>query len=167
MTNKIIYGIQLQRNELTGRNQLFLNFGGNKYGYCTIKDFFENVRSWRFSVETADRTVLVPFEKYQISSRFKELDDLFIFADGVYETIGEVVFSTGTMYLLEKDEYILIKDGKIRNREIKKYKGHTIKYNLNGVYGFSIWKGKTNLEDNLWSIAECEKAIDEMLGGGK
>lgn len=66
------------------------------------------------------------------------------------------------MYLLEKDDFISIKDGKIRNRETERYKGFTIKFNLNGVYGFSIWRGSVNLEDRLWSIEDAKNAINEM-----
>ncbi|MGU8835832.1 hypothetical protein ACSW8S_16015 (plasmid) [Clostridium perfringens] len=59
-------------------------------------------------------------------------------------------------------EIIPLKDGDIRYKKIKTVNGYTIKYNLNGVYGFSLWKGTRNLEDRFWSIEEAEKAAKEM-----
>ncbi len=40
--------------------------------------------------------------------------------------------------------------------------GFEIKYNNNGVQGFSVWRGKTNLEDNIWTTDDAERIAREL-----
>lgn len=55
-----------------------------------------------------------------------------------------------------------VKDGKMTYKQIMNVRGLNIKYNNNGIQGFSIWKGKTNLEDNIWTTDEAEKIAIEL-----
>lgn len=80
LENRKIYGIQLQSNEHTGLRQMFLNFGENKYGYCTMEEFFQYVKTWKFAKQEAGKkTTFVPFEEYKPSGRFGDLIELFEF----------------------------------------------------------------------------------------
>lgn len=55
-----------------------------------------------------------------------------------------------------------VKDGKMTYKNIMRVAGFDIKYNNNGVQGFSVWKGKTNLEDNIWTTDEAERIAREL-----
>jgi hypothetical protein len=84
------------------------------------------------------------------------------------EQKGDVVFSKRGAFSYQKilnDAPIKVLDGKIKYKTIRKYKGYTIKYNLNGVYGFSVWKNNTCLEDGFWKIKEVKECIDDMTKG--
>ena len=76
------------------------------------------------------------------------------------ETKGDVCF-----FLNEKNkmfqqigsgEMLPVKDGKITYKPIKKVGLVEIKYQLNGMNGFSLFKGRTLLEDNIWSLERAE-----------
>jgi hypothetical protein len=53
-------------------------------------------------------------------------------------------------------------DGSMKYKGIKTVNGKTIKYNLNGVHGFSIWDKHTNFEDNIWILSEAERIATEL-----
>ncbi len=168
MKNKNIYGVQFQTSELTGKRQLFLNHGGNRYSYQTVKEFFENAKDLKFAVQAVGaKTTFVKIDQYQPSGRFGDLVELIDQAKGYLNTKDEVVNLKSGSYLLELDDFVPLKSGSISYVSIQQYKGHTIKFEKNGVCGFSIWKDKTPLEDRLWSIKKCKEAIDEMTGGAK
>lgn len=57
-----------------------------------------------------------------------------------------------------KGKIFKVRNGNMEYRKIAVNNGYTIKYNNNGVYGFSIWKGNKCLEDNYWSLEEVKKA---------
>lgn len=84
------------------------------------------------------------------------------------EQRGEVVFqadSKGNLFQKIGDgEPFKVRDGRISYKRIKTVSGLDIKYNTNGVYGFSIWRGKTNLEDNFWTLADAER-MAQNIGG--
>lgn len=84
------------------------------------------------------------------------------------EQRGEVIFQAdnkGKLFQKIGDgEPFKVKDGKIAYKRIKTVSGLDIKYNTNGVYGFSIWRGKTNLEDNFWTLADAER-MAQNIGG--
>jgi len=71
-------------------------------------------------------------------------------------------FNEGS-YLLEHSEFYKLTDGSIKNKLIRKFKGRDIKFNTNGVYGFSVWKNNVCLEDRMWSIDECEDYIEQSV----
>lgn len=56
-----------------------------------------------------------------------------------------------------------VKDGKISYKTIFTKGKYTVKYNLNGVYGFSIWLNGRNLEDRFWSLVDAQKAVNEWI----
>ena len=83
------------------------------------------------------------------------------------ETKGEVKFyedNNGTEYqeLLEKDCLYKVIDGNMKYQCVDYKNGYIIKYNLNGLYGYSIWKGNICLEDRFWSIQEAYNSIKEL-----
>lgn len=53
-------------------------------------------------------------------------------------------------------------DGAVTFKPIKQVNGHLIKYDNNGIYGFTIFRGKIALEDRIWSFAEAERIAREM-----
>lgn len=57
-----------------------------------------------------------------------------------------------------------VRNGTMTYKHILRKYGYDIKYNNNGVHGFSIFKGKKLLEDNIWKFSEAEK-ICFQLGG--
>lgn len=70
---------------------------------------------------------------------------------------GEILNYENGAYLIEIDEFIKLKDGKIQYKPIEKYKGFDIKFCKNGIYNFSIFKGSKNLEDNITSIKRAKE----------
>lgn len=85
------------------------------------------------------------------------------------ETKGQVKFyedNNGEQYqeLLDFDEILKVVDGDIEYKTVisSKLTPVVVKYNLNGVYGYSIWKDDICLEDRFWSIQETYKAIKEL-----
>jgi hypothetical protein len=78
---------------------------------------------------------------------------------------GDVIFGKKDGFFYQKilnDPPLKVLDGPIKYKKIKNYKGYTIKYNLNGVYGFSVWKEEVCLEDNFWEIKEAEECIKNI-----
>lgn len=55
---------------------------------------------------------------------------------------------------LYKSEPIYCKDGKMQYRRLKQVNNYIIKVNINGVSGFSLFRGSVCLEDNIWSFSE-------------
>jgi hypothetical protein len=83
------------------------------------------------------------------------------------ETKGEVRFyedeRTKKQYQqIENGKPFKVKDGKISYIPIKQVNGYSIKYNTNGVYGYVIFRGKTALEDRIWTLADAERIAKEM-----
>ena len=58
-----------------------------------------------------------------------------------------------------------IVDGEIKYETIKTFGDISIRYNLNGCYGYSIWSGNRCLEDNYWNIEQAEDVVTEMFFG--
>jgi len=98
----------------------------------------------------------------RLSTSFTEAEFLNIFFKNKYIDLKGLVinFEEGN-YLIERDEFFRLKDGFIQNTLIRCFKGREIKFNINGVHGFSVWKNKICLEDGIWSIDECEKYIEQ------
>ena len=81
------------------------------------------------------------------------------------EIKGEVKFyenEKGKLFQEVNGELLKVKDGRIAYRDIKKLPLYLIKYNLNGVHGFSIFKGSKLLEDNIWSLEEAISIANDM-----
>lgn len=84
------------------------------------------------------------------------------------EQRGEVLFqsdSKGKLFQkIGEGEPFRVKDGRMAYKHIKTVSGLDIKYNINGVFGFSVWRGKHNLEDNFWTLADAER-VAKTIGG--
>lgn len=82
------------------------------------------------------------------------------------ETKGDIKFfedEKGKLYQqIGEGDIFKVVNGSIKYKKIKNMNGYTIKYNTNGVYGFSIWKGNNNLEDRIWTIKEAERIATEL-----
>ena len=82
------------------------------------------------------------------------------------EKKGDIEFyedSKGTLYYrIGKNDISKVKDGKIAYMIMGKVNGFIIKYEKNGVHGFSIWKGNVCLEDNLWVYDEVLNIVYNM-----
>lgn len=166
LKNRKIYGIEIGMNELTQKRCFNLNFGNNGYGRSSIKDFFKYAETWKI-VQTGPRGgehfVNLLNNPDAVSSRHGLLIDFLAMAEHFIDIKGEVVNVRHGSYLMERDEFIPLRNGKIAHQSIKSFHGYSIKFNTNGTYGFSIWRGKDNLEDRLWSIKQCEEIIKESL----
>lgn len=84
----------------------------------------------------------------------------------VKEVNGDITFyedEKGKLYQQIQDgEIFKVKDGSITYKTVKSINNHTIKYENNGTCGFSVWKGTTNLEDRIWTLADAERIANEM-----
>jgi len=81
------------------------------------------------------------------------------------ETKGDVSFYNspkGIYQQLGVSEPYKVKDGKPSYRYITSVAGYTIKYHNNGCNGFTIFRGKTPLEDNIWKFADAERICREL-----
>lgn len=166
LKNRRIYGIEIVMNELTHKRCVNLNFGNNGYGRCSIKDFFKYSKTWKI-VKTGSRGgehfVNLLNNPDAVSSRHGLLIDFLAMAEHFLDIKDEVVNMRHGSYLIEIDEFIPLRNGKISYQTIKSIHGYTIKFNTNGIYGFSIWRGNNDLEDRFWSIARCEQVIKSSL----
>lgn len=165
LKNKRIYGIEIGMSKLTQKRCVNLIFGNNGYGHCSIKDFFKNVKTWKIvqpGSRGGERFVNLLDNPDAVSGRCGLLVDFLAMAKHFLDIKDEVVNMRHGSYLIELDEFIPLRNGKIAYRTIKSFHGYTIKFNTNGIYGFSIWRGNNDLEDRLWSIKQCEEIIESL-----
>lgn len=85
----------------------------------------------------------------------------------IFETKGDITFyadSKGKLFQqIGCDEPFPVKDGKMQYRLISTKNGCQIKYNTNGVYGFSIFNKRGNLmEDDIWKFSEAVRVAEEL-----
>lgn len=82
------------------------------------------------------------------------------------ETKGDVSFfknDKGKLYQkLGAQDIYPVANGKITFRYISTVRGIDIKYQNNGCNGFTLFKGKTILEDNIWEYAKAERIAKEL-----
>lgn len=166
LANRKIYGIEIGMNEFFKRRCVDLVFSNNSYGRCTISAFFKYAKTWKI-VKTGSRGgehfVNLLNNPDVVSSRHGLLIDFLAMAEHFLDIKDEVVNMRHGSYLIELDEFIPLRNGKIAYRTIKSFHGYTIKFNTNGIYGFSIWRGNNDLEDRLWSIKQCEEIIKSSI----
>lgn len=169
LANRNLRNIKVGFCEATRLRYVALTFRKqNDYGcYSThcfaIKDFFKYAKTWKIAKtgpRGGEHFVDLLNNPDAVSGRCGLLIDFLAMAEHFIDIKNEVVNMKHGSYLLELDEFIPLKNGKITYRTIKSFHGYTIKFNTNGVYGFSIWKGNNAMEDRLWSIKECENVID-------
>lgn len=84
----------------------------------------------------------------------------------ITEVKGDVIFSEdskGIKYQqLGGGEPYKVRNGSMTYSEITKLKGHTIKYNNNGIHGFAIFRGRECLEKGYWIYDEVLSRIYEI-----
>ena len=82
------------------------------------------------------------------------------------ENKGDVKFfknENGILFHQIQNEKIeKVVNGKLKFKGIKTVGKYTIKYNKNGVYGFSIWNKTNNLEDRIWTLKDAARIAEEM-----
>ena len=100
----------------------------------------------------------------RLSINYSDAEFLNIYFKNKYVDLKGLVinFEEGS-YLIERYEFFKLTDGFIQYKLIRLYKGRDIKFNTNGVHGFSVWKNKLCLEDGFWSIEECETYVDQSV----
>ena len=171
--NRKVWGIEFPLISDSNSNP-YINYGEGRYGYVSWKIFVQNLH-----------TIKIPFTGPRGGEQWKNIKDavksgnvgmlntgltgasfLKLFFENSLRDIQETVinFEKGS-YLIECNEFIKLKNGSMTYKSIRHFRGYEIKFNTNGVTGFSIWKGKTCLEDRLWSIDKTECAIEQMKGG--
>lgn len=87
----------------------------------------------------------------------------------ITEKKGDITFyknEQGKLFQQIQDgEIFPVKDGKMGYKLLQSMGKYSLRYNLNGVYGFSIFKGSTPLEDRFWTIQDaisCLKRFSDM-----
>jgi len=82
------------------------------------------------------------------------------------ETKGDVRFyedeKERMFQQIGEGEVFKVKNGQMAYEEVKQVNNYSIKYDLHGVYGFSVCQGKKILEDNIWTLAEAEQIANEL-----
>ncbi|HEY4755802.1 MAG TPA: hypothetical protein VIH28_07105 [Ignavibacteriaceae bacterium] len=82
------------------------------------------------------------------------------------EKKGDVTFladAKGRLFQqIGSNEPFKVKEGKISYRHISTKNGIEIKYNTNGVWGFTLFKREKAMEDNIWTLAEAERISEEI-----
>lgn len=80
-----------------------------------------------------------------------------------------VVFYTddrGIMWqeLLERPDkgVFKVKDGAIGYMLLNTKGKYSLKYNLNGIYGYTIMRGTDILEDNIWSYKQAQHILNTI-----
>lgn len=75
------------------------------------------------------------------------------------------------LFVNKKDEiFVQVGSGslfKITNsvksyKDIKTTDNCTIKFHITGIYGLSVWKNKKQVKDDIWSMVEAKKIIQEL-----
>lgn len=89
----------------------------------------------------------------------------------IIETKGDVCFlkdNKGKLFQkLAHGEPYKVRDGKMTYKTLAQLGKYFIKYNNNGVHGFSVWKGTVCLEDNMWVYADADRLARTMRDGDK
>ena len=87
----------------------------------------------------------------------------------ITEKKGDITFyenEKGKMFQqIKNGEVFPVKDGKIAYKHIQSMGKYSLKYNTNGVYGFTVFKGTMLLEDRFWFMEEavsCLKRFNDM-----
>jgi hypothetical protein len=82
------------------------------------------------------------------------------------ETKGDVKFWQDScqrmIQQIHNGEFLLVKDGDMEYKDIYKVGNYTIKYNLNGLYGYCIAKDNIILEDRYWNYKTVLKHVNSV-----
>lgn len=169
MKNRRVWGIQLPF--LNGGKTPYISYGEGRYGYISWKDFFEDLPTIKIpkigprggeNWVDIKQAAIADRQLYNLSVNFTDAEFLNIYFSNTFLNINEMVinFKEGS-YLLETWDFIKLSNGKMNYRKVRSYKGGEIKFNTNGVQGFSVWKNGRCIEDRFWSIDKAESFINE------
>lgn len=169
MKNRRVWGISLPL--ICDGFSLYINYGENRYGYISWENFLIDLPTIKIpkigpkgGVQWISIKQAIVYDKklYNFIALHSEVEFLKLFFSNTFLNIRDKVinFKEGS-YLIEKWEFIKLSNGSIKYKIIQKYKGGTIKFDTNGVLGFSVWKTKMCLEDRFWSIEKAKNFIDE------
>jgi hypothetical protein len=82
------------------------------------------------------------------------------------EIKGDITFykdDKGKLYQkIQDNEIFPVRNGVMAYKLIHRVGGIEIKYNLNGVHGFCVFKRHSNLEDNIWSLNRAIEIAKEL-----
>lgn len=84
------------------------------------------------------------------------------------EEKGDVSFyedkETGRQYQkVSRIGLVPVVDGDMQYQIVESFGSISIRYNLNGVHGYSIWYNERCYEDNFWSLEQTREAVDEIF----
>ncbi len=72
------------------------------------------------------------------------------------EIKGDITFSRDSkgqpIQTIGTNQPFKIKNGSLGYITLNTFKGVSLKYNTNGVHGFSLWKNGRCIEDNVWTL---------------
>lgn len=82
------------------------------------------------------------------------------------ETKGDVTFcedAKGKQHQrIRMGDIFPVRNGNMAYKQIQKVGNFDIKYNLNGVHGFCVFKRHENLEDNIWTLERAIEIANEL-----
>ena len=169
MKNRRIWGIELPL--ISGESSPYINYGEGRYGYVSWENFLKDLSTVKIpkigprgGEKWIDIKQAIVYDRqlYNLSTGFVDAEFLKIFFENTFLNINDMVinFKEGS-YLLENWKFIKLTNGKMNYNFIRNFKGASIKFNANGVQGFSIWKDNKIIEDRFWSINKAETFINE------
>ena len=169
MKNRRVWGIELPL--ISEEYPPYINYGEGRYGYVSWENFLKDLPTIKIpkigprgGEKWVDIKQAIVYDRqlYNLSTGFVDAEFLKIFFENTFLNINNMVinFEEGS-YLLEKWDFYKLTNGKMKYKTVANFKGGIIKFNTNGVQGFSVWKNNKCIEDRLWSIADAELFIND------
>jgi len=162
LKNRKIYGIDATSFD-DKTNLFYLNFGEGRYSYVSFENFLKFVKTWKIQ-KNSSWVDLVDYLFSNTSYGFcqEAIKIIRLIANTIPSMMGKVAIFEDVSVLLERGIFVPLKDGKMKYKKILNTSSFTIKYNINGTDGFSIWKNNKCYENNIWSLSECYTTIEGM-----
>lgn len=169
--NRKVWGIEIPFFSETLTNP-YINFGEGRYASVTWSDFLTNLSTIKIPIagqrggeswKNIKESIKGSNSLGMLSANFITAEFLNIFFKNTYLNIEDKVinFENGS-YLIEMTEFIKHSDGPMAYERLRDHLSYTIKFNTNGVTGFSIWEGFKCLEDRIWSLSKAMEDAREM-----
>ena len=168
MKNRRVWGIELPL--LNGGKSPYINYGKGRYGYVSWKDFFEDLPTIKIPKTglrggenwVGLKQAIEDRQLYNLIVNFTDAEFLNVYFSNTFLNVNDMVvnFKEGS-YLIETWDFIKLSNGKMKYKTIRNYKGAKIKFNTNGVRGFSVWRNNKCLDDRFWSIEKAELFVDD------
>ncbi len=108
------------------------------------------------------------FENPQASKRLEELKkEVEKMKLKLVQTTGDINFfkdSNEAWYQqICQGDIEKVLDGAITYRIVERCEDYSIRYELNGTTGFSVWQNETNLKDGFWTLKEANDCLGRFL----